>query len=339
MKKINYTFFILGIFLMTCQAPLSAQDIHFSQFWNTPLEVSPSLAGIAKEDTRVFGSYKSQWASVPVNYTTFAGAFDTKWTPFKIQNGFFGLGLIFNHDQAGDSDWTLANLQGLISYTKQISKGVFGSIGTQLGIGQRSFKFQDLTFDNQFNGEFFDPSLPTKENFSSTNSLFFDSHVGLNIRVQHPNQRTKVDFGVGIHHLNTPSQNFLAGAEIELPVRNDFYVLGALKITERLDLMVNILYRSQMEFQELVLGPAIRIYLNTNRTKELALEGGVNLRTGDSAIPYFGMLFRQWRVGLIYDINTSDFRNATGFNGGPEFTLIYTITKPQSKNQKLCPLF
>ena len=324
---------------MLVSLPLSAQDIHFSQFWNTPLEVNPGLAGVAREDARFFGAYKSQWTTVPVDYVTFSGAFDSKWSPFKVKNGYFGVGLLFSHDQAGDSDWTLNHFNGILSFTKQLHKGIFASVGGQIGLGQRSFKLQDLTFDNQFDGEVFNPSLDTRENFTDTKTVFFDSNIGINLHFQKSDGRTKLDIGIGIHHLNTPSQNFYANSTVDIPVRKDIYAMGALKLVNNFDLLVNGLMRYQAEYQEIVLGAALRIHLNTARTKELALDIGGNLRTGDAVLPYVGLLFRQWRFGFIYDINTSPFQTATSNNGGPEFSVIYTITNPESPHKKLCPIF
>ncbi|MEM1123289.1 MAG: PorP/SprF family type IX secretion system membrane protein [Bacteroidota bacterium] len=340
MKK-NYTLlnYFGSFLLLLCCSSVHAQDIHFSQFWNTPIDISPALVGVAKEDIRIFGAYKNQWASVPVGYNTFAAAVDAKLVPKGSRNGYFGVGLLLNNDEAGDGDWTLTDFSGLISYTQQLGTGIFASVGGRIGVGHRSFKLQNLTFDNQFNGEFFDPTIAPSENFVNTNTTFFDSSIGLNLHLQKNDQRTKLDIGAGIHHLNTPSQNFYAASTVDIPIRQDFYFMGVLKLSQKFDLLGNGLFRFQDEFQEIVFGSALRIHLNLTKTKELALDFGANLRLGDSVLPYVGLLYHQWRFGFTYDINTSPFTSATNFNGGPEFTAIYTITKPRATARKICPLF
>lgn len=336
----NHILCYLGsLILLLCWTPLHTQDLHFSQYWNTPIDISPALTGVAKEDIRVFGAYKNQWASVPVGYTTFSAAADTKWAPKGSQNGYFGFGLLLNNDEAGDSDWSLTDFSGLISYTQQLGKGVFASVGGRIGLGHRSFKLQNLTFDNQYNGEFFDPTIAPSESFTNTGTTFFDSAIGLNLHLQKNDQRSKLDLGIGLHHLNTPSQNFYANSTIDIPIRKDFYAMGVLKLTQQFDILANGLFRFQDRFQEIVLGAALRIHLNTIKTKELAIDFGANLRTGDSVLPYIGLLYHEWRFGFTYDINTSPFSSATGSNGGPELTAIYTITKPRASVRKICPLF
>ena len=338
-EKIIIPIIYLASLLLPFSTSLNGQDLHFSQYWNTPLDLNPALAGVAGEDVRIMTAYKRQWASVPVDYTTFYGAVDSKWNPFGSGGNFFGWGLLLNHDQAGDGDWTLNNLMGQFAYTHQLKKGVYATIGTQMGFGERSFNLSGLTFDNQYNGDVFDPTRGTGERFSDTRTRYWDFGAGFNIHLQKADQRSKLDIGFGLHHLNTPSENFYFGSSIDIPVRKDFYAVGFLKITEKLDLMANGLIRFQNEYEEVILGGGIRFHLNTQIARELALDLGGSLRTGDAFLPYIGLLYHQWRFGFVYDINTSPFSSATNNNGGPEISVVYTITKPKPPAKKLCPLF
>jgi len=45
---------------------LTAQDIHFSQYGNSPLNLNPGLAGVFGGDLRFVGNYRKQWLTVPV---------------------------------------------------------------------------------------------------------------------------------------------------------------------------------------------------------------------------------------------------------------------------------
>ena len=50
---------------------LGAQDLHFSQFFNSPLTTNPANTGfIPDANYRVGINYRSQWTSVPAPYTT-----------------------------------------------------------------------------------------------------------------------------------------------------------------------------------------------------------------------------------------------------------------------------
>ena len=61
---------VLGIWNLSSGISLKAQDIHFSQFFETPLWRNPSLAGIYNGDIRVQAVYRDQWNSVTNAYRT-----------------------------------------------------------------------------------------------------------------------------------------------------------------------------------------------------------------------------------------------------------------------------
>jgi hypothetical protein len=65
---IQIIFIIASVFLFQEQS--AAQDIHFSQFSETPLLRNPALAGIFSGDVRVQGVFRNQWNSVTVPYQT-----------------------------------------------------------------------------------------------------------------------------------------------------------------------------------------------------------------------------------------------------------------------------
>ncbi|MBK7271232.1 MAG: type IX secretion system membrane protein PorP/SprF [Flavobacteriales bacterium] len=48
-----------------------AQDIHFSQFFHTPLASSPGNIGAFDGDYRVHGIFRQQWRAVTEPYRTF----------------------------------------------------------------------------------------------------------------------------------------------------------------------------------------------------------------------------------------------------------------------------
>src|ERR1043165_3363086 len=70
MKQL-YVKIVLAAALMAMQSiRLSAQDIHFSQFFEAPLYRNPALAGVVNADFRVQTVYRSQWNSIANAYKT-----------------------------------------------------------------------------------------------------------------------------------------------------------------------------------------------------------------------------------------------------------------------------
>ena len=42
---------------------LNSQDIHFSQFYMSPLNLNPAMTGVMNGNIRLTGNYWNQWAS------------------------------------------------------------------------------------------------------------------------------------------------------------------------------------------------------------------------------------------------------------------------------------
>ena len=327
---------------------LSAQDIHYSQFYNAPEILNPALTGIFHGDVRFMGHFRRQWENVPADFLTFSGTYDQKFYSKKDNgNDFFGFGINFNYDNSGFSKLALTNLQLGGSYTTELKKNVFLTGGLQLGFGNRAFKEQDLFFDSQWNGSAFDPSLPKGENFDNTSIFYLDLAVGGNLRLQKDDRRTKLDFGASLYHLNSPRQEFFDASDQKLPSRFAIHAIGAIKLSNSLDFLIRGVTQFQSKYREYIPGAAFRIYLNQDRGKELAFQLGANWRIvgddtdlSDAIVPAIELHYRTLSVGVSYDVNVSNFRIATDDQGGPEVWIAYRIVKVKPLGQfKTCPIF
>ena len=75
------------IALMMLGLQIRGQDLHFSQFYNNPLNLNPGLTGVFQADQRFAGSYRNQWRAVPVSYTTFSATYDQQMDWQKLKKG------------------------------------------------------------------------------------------------------------------------------------------------------------------------------------------------------------------------------------------------------------
>ncbi|MCB0661742.1 MAG: PorP/SprF family type IX secretion system membrane protein [Saprospiraceae bacterium] len=323
--------FLLPALLLYFVKPAFGQDIHFTQFYNTPQVISPGLTGIFDGDQRFIGAYRGQWYEANAPYSTFFGMFDQKIYSPKVKKGFFGVGGMLGNDRAGDGNLSLLQLQLNGSYTYPIDKENLLTGGLMLGVGQRSFEFSKLRWNNQYNGDLFDPNLDPGEDFDDNGFLYGDVGVGLNYRAQKLGRRSSIDVGLSYMHFNKPKQTFAnqQGSSVLQP-RTSIYLIQQLQIADKIDVYWNGLAQLQDKYFEGIAGFGGRYHLNQKRGKELAVQAGVAYRfnaIGDAAITNFEVHYQYWRLGLSYDINVSDFRAATNRNGGPEVTIRYVIHK------------
>ena len=340
MKKSNQKFLLAFIALFCCVF-LQAQDIHFSQIGNSPLNISPSLTAVFSGDERVVANYKSQWQSVPVSYMTFSGSYERKFVHKRFPNSLFGGGIIFDHDKAGDGDLSMSRLGLNAAYTHRLSQGLFMTGGFQMSVAQRMFKPQQLTFDSQYNGDIFDAGIISGEVFENSRFAFFNFSGGINFHLQNPAKRGRLDFGGSVFNLNEASQSFYNKGDIKLQRRYHIYGLGSIMLGEKFDVVGLGLMSFQDTYQENVFGLGLKFYLNTTMSKELSLQLGANLRVGDAIIPNLEIEYRNtFKVAVSYDVNVSNFNEATNGRGSPEFSFIYNLkkVKPLEKT-KICPLY
>ncbi len=314
---------------MLSAAATVAQDIHFSQFRQSPLNLNPAYAGYFDGDYRFGGNHRNQWKSVTTPFKTFSGYFDMH-IPFPgSSNSRLGTGILFNSDKAGDSEYGVT--RGAVSVSWIHAAGGdsmhFFSVGLQAGFTQHTINYANLTFDSQYNGDVYDPTLPSNEIFSNDNIFNFDLSTGFSYQYR-SSERFAIGAGLGIYHLTEPGIAFIndsSQAKTNRKLSADVH--ATLGIAENIYLLPALLYGGQKEFRELVFGGNFKLLLNRKPGRILNLYAGIFARTKDAIIPTVGIDFNDLHFGLSYDVNTSDLKRASNSRGGYEISLTYIIRK------------
>ncbi|MCE2769419.1 MAG: PorP/SprF family type IX secretion system membrane protein [Saprospiraceae bacterium] len=351
--KKNSKLFSLFWVLMFLSAKVIAQDIHFTQFFRNPLQVSPGLSGVFNGDTRLMFHARNQWREIPVDYKTVTLSFDTKLPSYLEDDKFWSLNGGLTYDLAGDSRLQQTGIFVGGGYTKKFSPKVFGTIGLNLSGNQRGFDPGALLFDRQY-----DPSIngvnasaPNGEGLWDLSKIFFDAGMGANIRIQADqkgqlvdllNKRSKVDIGVGVHHLFSPNTSFFPNAVSKIPMRLNPYVMGVLQVSNNIDLTTNLIYVAQAVYNEWMASAGFRVYLDKNPGNTFAIDLNVNYQQreiGNRIAPSIEMLYRNVRAGFSYDINLSKTGVLPTGQADPEIFVHYVIKKiPRFKTVRVCPL-
>ncbi len=335
--KVKITLYLF--FLVVISGNLNGQDIHFSQFNTQPLQLNPALAGVFPQDIRFSGIYRSQWQSVPVPYMTFSGSADMKIQVKKLKTGFAGAGIRFAYDKAGDSELSLAQISLTGAWIQPLNEFHFLSVGVEVSGYQRAFSMDNLQFGNQHNGDIFQATQNSGEDFGNNTTIYNDLGVGLNYYFQHEDKRHRFTIGGGVFHLNQPKVSFL-NDQIELFRRISAFALFNIELNEKMDIILPISFQKQNVYTESVAGLQLKYYLKAGGWNQIAVQLGSAFRLGDAVIPSIGMDYGPWFFGMSYDITISQLNQINSSRGGPEFALIYTITKVKAlKSHKACPIF
>ena len=98
-----------------------AQDIHFSQFYSSPLNLNPAMTGVMNCTDRFTLNYRNQWASVLKSnaFNTFSVSYDRKNTVGRYD--YWGFGVNIWGDRAGDVDFSTISPLLALSYSKYIA--------------------------------------------------------------------------------------------------------------------------------------------------------------------------------------------------------------------------
>ena len=322
--------------------PLYGQDIHFSQFLNSPLNLNPALSGFNDSKYRFMLNHRQQWASVTVPFTTYSAAMDMQLWKRKRQSDIFGMGLVFNSDKAGDSQF--GTTQGAISfsYIKALNKHNRNllSFGTQLFFSQRSIDYTKLYFPNQWNGNAHDPTIQSGEYFSVSNFSYFDISAGVHWFAI-ANNALKFNSGISVWHINQPAQSLMNDKEIKLDIKYLVYSEAQIDLDGLNILFPSIYFAHQGPFNELTFGLRYQYIIHPNTYNFTAINVGLYGRNADALIMHIGLDYKKFKIMGSYDFNLSKLRTASNFMGGYEISIIFAIDRHKTKkaSNMPCPIF
>lgn len=332
---------ILGMMFVLHAVQLHAQDLHFSQFFNSPLTTNPANTGfIPDADYRLGASYRNQWSSImAVPYKTVTAFADAQVFRDRLDNGWLGLGGVILNDKAGSGSLQSTKVYGSVAYHQMLGLSSLLSAGFNLGWANKRIDPTALKFPDQFDGHFFDNTLPTEVVLTNTSVSYFDMQVGMNY-AYFPTEDIYINAGYSIHHVNKPKESFFDKKDIDaaIPMRHIAFVNALLKVNDNLIVNPNVYFTTQAKAIDLMGG--LNANYNLANQGEKQLIAGLYYRYQDAVIPMLGLEVNNIRFTFSYDITLSSLRNYNNYRGASEFNLIKKGFFPQNTDrQALCPKF
>lgn len=347
MKKLYIVLAFVG-FLTTTK--ISAQDIHFTQFYMSPLNLNPAMTGVMNCNTRLVANYRNQWAAVlsGAAYNTYSISYDQKIAVGR--SDYFGVGGTFWGDVAGESRFGSTQGRISLSYSKKVAgyrkKASYLVFGADLGVTQRRIRKNDLRWPSQHDGKGrFDATQGTPELLDDADFLYPDLSAGL-LWFSIMEKDNTFWAGLSAHHLNQPNVSFL-GSDVKLYSRYTLHAGGNFEMKRGLSLVPGLIYMTQGPHLEITGGTSLRFALGNSRVVTQSWQLGVWYRTGNSVESAFhsdALIFstrldyEYYGIGFSYDYNISGLQAAASVNGAFEFSLNYYICGPE-KRSIYCPRF
>jgi type IX secretion system PorP/SprF family membrane protein len=323
MKKQFKKIVVLLLPVVFCSITLKivAQDLHFSQYFNSPLLVNPANAGFIPDgDYRLGLNYRKQWASVTSNpYRTFSVFGDGQLFGDRLENGWVGIGGSILRDVAGTGNLTSTKTFGSIAYHQAVGLGSLISAGFNVGWVNKRIDFSKLTFDNQWNGKFFDIAIPTGEAFAVNQINYITLQAGLNYAF-YPNENAYVNAGFSVANVNRPKESFFENDAIDerIAPRYTAFLNGSFKAGDNTWIINPNVYVSKMSTAwEVVAGANAQRNLSGDGSSQLIL--GAYYRGKDAVIPVVGFQQGTYKFTVSYDATTSSLRALTAAKGVMNF--------------------
>ena len=341
MKNILACIVTLGV-LFGGFSKVEAQDIHFSQFYFSPMTMNPAHTGFFNGKHRISTNYKSQWkrASGGAPYVTYSGAYDVHVFDRQMKAAdMTGFGIMAFSDKAGTGDLQTSGAVASLAYHRDLlgNGKQLMSFGFQAGFTQMSFDRMKLRFGDEILNDI--PTGSGQEAFESTSLTYIDVNAGMLYNYLY-SKDIKIFFGLSAFHLNQPKVNFLTTDESNiLSMRTALQFGGSFTVTKEWDLLPSALLMLQKASAETNFGMAVRY----NKSDKAAIRMGAWYRTwsnSDAAIFMAGMEYYNLTIGISYDLNISTLRETSKGQGSFEIALIYILESSKSIVQDVaCPHF
>jgi type IX secretion system PorP/SprF family membrane protein len=341
MQKIRYI--LLAACTLGFEFSLYAQDLHFSQFFNSPLTTNPANTGfIPDADYRLGAHYRDQYSSImAVPYKTISIYGDAQVLRDRLESGWLGLGGVILRDVAGSGSLTSTKAYASIAYHQMLGNSSLLTAGFNVGWANKRIDQTKLKFPDQFDGKFFDSNVPTSVVLTNNSVSYFDMQAGMNY-AYFPTENIYFNAGYSIHHVNRPLESFFdeSADSSRIAMRHIGFLNAILKVNENVIINPNAYFTTQANASELVVGMNAAYNLSGDGEKQLI--GGLYYRLGDAVVPMIGFELKNVRFTFSYDVTTSSLHQFNGYRGATEFNVMkkgFYNEYDGNRRESMCPSF
>ncbi len=252
-----------------------AQDVHFSQYYFSPLSLNPANTGNYKGDYRLFANYRSQWRTLDNGFNTYSVGGDINYFPKNIN---ISPGILILNDQSAKYLKVTKIFPSFALHHKLA--GFKLHLGIQPGVVIKSIDFYKHSFPNQLNWNTgaFDNSLPNIETNVGQRFTFFDLNMGFG--ASRRLGKFEPEIGLAFFHLNKPKESFLDNTNNTLPIRQAYNVSINYSVTPIIILNFHSLYGATTKASDLVSGLNLEFVLSRGPFFDNSVFAGFMWRNG-----------------------------------------------------------
>jgi type IX secretion system PorP/SprF family membrane protein len=277
----------------------------------------------------VIANYRGQWGSFIEPYRTIGASFEYSPLKGKMKYDNFCVGLSVNNEVAGDSKFGSNAIILSSAFKKQLGSHIKHSLsaGLQVGVLQQRIVYENLQFDNQFNGVEFDETIPPNEILNKNSKFVPDISAGLLWQVV-PKEAFNFYIGAAYYHILQPRISLLNVSDYRMPSRIVVHAGNYIYINQLMNLLPSAAFMKQAGSWQVNAGTYWQFVLNDWNDKQTAFAIGAWGRVArplvDAVIVGARLDFQGFIMAFSYDFNISKLRVASQSRGAYELSVIYT---------------
>jgi type IX secretion system PorP/SprF family membrane protein len=313
--------------LLVAPALTGAQDIFFTQFYNSQLMLNPALTGFIPYDMQVVMNFRDNHNGL-IPYNSYAGSFEMKVARIALKPDVFAWGIVSAMDNFDRGRITQLNTRASAAFHRALDNKAtqFISIGIQPGIIQRSADPNTFSHPSQWvDGVGYVEDVSNNEGYVAESTLSLDLNAG--IFYYGVWSRQLIGFiGYGAYHLNQPTEKFLGNNE-HLPMRSVMH--GGIKIssTPELNIVPNFIVMYQGKAKQIAEGLTFEYIIDE---KYSSVKLATLFRHSDNAFSVMaGVRFLDFQLAVSSDF-LSSVQRLSNSKSSLEFSLIYSISRPST---------
>lgn len=340
--------YLLTTLLLVGAWILRGQDMHFSQFTNSTMHLSPAAVGMMEDRARINLQYRNQWAAIlgkDAAFKTLAATYERRKD--MKSTDFFGWGVGVWSDKAGALQHD--EVKSSLAYARKMGgKGKVSHYlvgGGQLGFFKKSINLDDREWISQHDGNGgFDPTraggtVLTNRRWS------FDVSMGLGWYTTF-GKNNHIMGGFALQHLNRPEVSFDNSSFQNLYIKKTFHLASEFQVARFFNIAPSVMMMQQGPSTEYMMGGTVKLVLRDQNRASAQLGGWlrtVNKLEGGTLNDAWVILGRldweQYGLGFSYDINTSLLKEINASNHSIEVLMTYRFGATYNQARVITPRF
>ena len=326
--------FVFLLILIISIIDVRAQLLNRSMFYSAPTFYNPAMAAFSGGKYTFSTSERTQWKSLGADFKTSYFTLG-KTIVYTRQGHIAGLEFSYLQDNAGG----LKTSTSVLTFAPDLvfSVGDMQSrfrVGISAGMISRSFDPSTFTYENQFTGTGFSPSLESGESFTTykrTVPLFSFGFLYYSLPKSLARRQMNPFLGMAFDNVVKTEDSFYKDA-YNYQHSTRFVVHGGLRFDNRFAIEVTPLftYMRESTTDELTYGVNVKYnfpdFTSTGfKDSKRSLTLGVLQRSNAGLICYLGVDILNMMIGFGYDINSAGLRTGTAPSEAFEVSLKYRI--------------